>query len=318
MCRSSTAATKAVGLRKSDSPFGIRGREMKRLTQKIVRRQHWLRHRPLAPHRRAAVAAAHHDPTTSLTSTISTARKQELLDGAARRKTQEEEMLKLQQWAEAKQPELLVFLKRMCPQHQWSWADLTAIPDARGHALALTPCTSELVTKALAWASHNRTTNLPASLERQWASIHSVVMDSHAPALQPESKERGDACRKAGVCLCCIEGRQLKQLSLHLLSLMKTAFHTRQQKARLSSGEVVAQAVRRGDCTHTESPEPAVMEVWLHIAHMSFSPYQPSYQCLEKVNDTTCLQPAMQGRLVMKALTLEYHTPGIKLRTKGT
>ena len=181
-----------------------------------------------------------------------------------------------------------------------------SIPDASGHTVSLPAMSEPNVTSALAWASQNRSTNLALTLEKAWEDSHKVILEDQCPTVPVQAGEQTTPCRRAGTCLCSESGKQLKRMANRLLALMKEQFPNRHKKALLTEGKVVVHIGNAGACDQHEGVAPPATDLWLHVGHMSWSPYQPTFTVLQRLADTAPLQVGFQNRLVLKVCLLSF------------
>ena len=92
-------------------------------------------------------------------------------------------------------------------------------------------------------------------------------------------------CYFAGVCLCSVEGKQLKRMANKFLSYVKKVCPPGSQKrVELRDGHFVVRLIGRPtsyeDCIVAD-----IVDEWCHIGFMSLSPFRPTFMGVRPVAD---------------------------------
>lgn len=114
-------------------------------------------------------------------------------------------------------------------------------------------------------------------------------------------------CLKAGRCVCCKDGLELRRLRNSLLRAMKRVFLAKTQQQRdLVDGFIVAHL--RGKVAGNSAVEQVELDssfkdVYLHVGMMYLRPYRPTWMEVEPVAPPSDIDPAA-GELWVKAVAL--------------
>ena len=151
------------------------------------------------------------------------------------------------------------------------------------------------------WASAtSRTCNLKAALQHGWRRRHQTI--TAIDTAEKETKPAPKPCLQYGVCLCSEEGRQVWNLRIRFLRLLKLCVHSKEPEHRsmLQGGHLVVRLLKASLAKETSSWEAYAAswveessreaaewaegpEVWLHIALHYFKPYRPAFQLVHRL-----------------------------------
>eukprot|EP00971_Amphidinium_carterae_P352910 6492770-Amphidinium_carterae.1 len=101
--------------------------------------------------------------------------------------------------------------------------------------------------RSAATLSGNKSTNIGPCLDRLWTEMHQTLAEEQVLAQNAGEAAEVDLhasmsttpCYSAGLCLCCSEGKKLKQLHNNFLKYLKETYATKEAKQLLSGGMVV-------------------------------------------------------------------------------
>ena len=301
---------------RSQSTYGLTTRGAARLAMKLKRQSLWRSTHTQAPQDRAATLVAAAGSQTSLQEAVSTCRKQQQLDGVRKRQAVQENLSVLHKYVAERGPRILATLNRLVPSVDWASLGASPLPSCSGLMVFLPPQYFGAATDGLAWASRSQRTNVGATLQREWEDGHVVIQDSVCRPIPPEQAPQGQRCMKAGTCLCSVEGLGLWRMRNCILLQFKQAFKSKADKSELMAGSVVIRFVRSKPCTTCGLTEVAG-DLWMHVSHMHFSPYQPSLQVLEVAEPPFALPGDMERTWLKACLCLTLPTPpsGLYLNT---
>eukprot|EP00971_Amphidinium_carterae_P199036 3949828-Amphidinium_carterae.1 len=128
--------------------------------------------------------------------------------------------------------------------------------------------------QACAWLCAHPQSNVGASLEKCWGSMHETVHEGPAmpePDTQQASSGHG-ACLQAGICLC---SGNLKRVRNRLLKLFKETLTLKHVKHLLAAGHIVMKISLASDITMEPSAS-ITRQYFYHVGLMSWSPYKPT------------------------------------------
>eukprot|EP00971_Amphidinium_carterae_P296702 5894053-Amphidinium_carterae.1 len=167
---------------------------------------------------------------------------------------------------------------------------LQVVPDPHLLVYDVTPVAEAKKGQLLcSYACANRC-NWGKALDSLWSNMHETIdapiddvhVDQRA-TLQPS------ACAAAGVCVCSntAGGPKLKAMHNHLLKIMKETFKTKERRQDLAEGFVCVRFMRTSMVGATSSSAGAdeAAEFLFHVGLMSWKPYKPCFQCLQRVQD---------------------------------
>eukprot|EP00971_Amphidinium_carterae_P143266 2838343-Amphidinium_carterae.1 len=262
------------------SNLGARGRDVQRQATKMKRKALWVATSTQAPVPRGEALANLTSTTQTLPEALSAARRLQMLDGAASRQARQADLEILRNYDTSVGAETLAFCKRALPHLPLeSWAP-RALPAADGPLLYLPGSSAAVATDALAWAHLAQSSNLPSALEKEWQSAHETI--PHETHCVQAVVRENNACRLAGVCLCSRLGKSLLALRNVVVKEMKTEFGSKLSRAPLASGDIVLRLCCQVSCSACIDGDERRDEVFLHVGHISFSPYKPVYHELKR------------------------------------
>ena len=287
-------AAVAAGARKS-SAFGLTQKERLRLARKQRREALWQRTHGMSEARRAAVLASENVLSLgTLSDLVSNARRQTQLDQQERRARLEDDLNILSQFESDAGLRAKDALLQDAPSLKPMLQSATPVPSPNGLCLCV-PCGPlPEATAGAAWADSKRNSNLGYCLEREWKEKHWTVLQEAAPKLSQDKLRKITKCQEAGMCLCSAGGKELAQLQVRLLKLLKQHFGPGRGREALQHGLVCVCA--RAEACPPRFPQP--VELWWHIGLMYLSPFRPTFLELEK-----CDAPAGEADMVVPGRT---------------
>eukprot|EP00971_Amphidinium_carterae_P205384 4076238-Amphidinium_carterae.2 len=138
-------------------------------------------------------------------------------------------------------------------------------------------------------ASTHPESGLSTYLDGYWGRLHATINEKDGDVVASHV-DNPTPCFLAGVCLCgnTLEGAILKNVRNRLLSSMKTQLRNKDRKDLLHQGLVVLKFVAKeesaaGNTIALKGSDGRTMELLLHIALMSFSPYVPAFHVVSPV-----------------------------------
>ena len=275
----------------SGSAFGMKSREVSRLSLKRAREAAFHRSRSVDHITRAKLVAK--DSLLQqghLENAISTARKMMRMDTQARHRAEQEQVDLLQRWVDVVGSEFMHGLASSVPG--MAVENAQPVPTPRGPAVEICATTSATATSAAAWASHSHETNLATWLEKDWLQRHLTIPESSCTPLTPAAPHvQKGRCQDAGYCLCSPHGRELHRMRNSFLRIMKDTYVSKHEKAKLGLGEVVIRCTRSNPLSpspssattlldHARASDQVCQEIWLHVCAMYWSPYKPIFSKL--------------------------------------
>eukprot|EP00971_Amphidinium_carterae_P336739 6473263-Amphidinium_carterae.1 len=131
---------------------------------------------------------------------IRAARTMMRLQGASKKREEESHWDNIRQHCSKQgQDEVQEVLKAL-PDLPCKPDQVFALPDNLGITIYMPPVASDEVTKAAAFASHSKVTNLSSKLEHEWLRLHEPL--DAGPEPQESMPKTKQACRDAGFCIC--------------------------------------------------------------------------------------------------------------------
>eukprot|EP00971_Amphidinium_carterae_P347057 6488871-Amphidinium_carterae.5 len=291
------AATLAARVKKRcKSSFGLTTEHCKRVKGKIARRSLWMYCKGKSKVKQASFLAASSSWHGALPDAVSAAKTVKHLDGVERKLKEAALVNTLKEFAQGSGLEPAKRLKEAIPSLPFEATDLIPVPCSSASAFYLPFKGSENATRAAGFAHQNRTSNLSGYLEAEWLAAHEPI------AGQSERWKSGKGlaskCCATGFCVCTGEGKKLWQLRGRILDNMKKQFRGRDKRSLLTSGRVVAFFNRVTACTcHAD----ASGEIFMHLGHMSLSPYRPTVQILQRVNNHPLACTVVENQVVLEA-----------------
>ena len=168
-------------------------------------------------------------------------------------------------------------LKQCLPT--WNLASFQAVPGPFDVCCKLLPeAGMEVPLKVAAWSFSQRRSNLGICLNRYWQEQHEVVMQGKCDQLPPQPPTSKVGCREVGMCICSVEGKQLKHFRDRVDQRTKALMKDHLFYKKVLEGDVVLGLAADG---HT---------IWMHIALLYLSPWEATYHIL-----VLALQPATLG-----------------------
>eukprot|EP00971_Amphidinium_carterae_P351153 6491941-Amphidinium_carterae.2 len=163
--------------------------------------------------------------------------------------------------------------------------ELEHIPHEHWQELRVKPST--LLDKAVqgcSWMSANKQTNMGPCLDKIWQQLHQTVEAEVEHTLVDDEDEAQEVfhdgqCMRFGRCICNSSGLKLKQCKDRLLKILKGFCQTSEDKKLMGKGCTVI-CVTLGfesSCSGSSAPE----NFW-HVGHMSWSPFRPTFQVMQR------------------------------------
>eukprot|EP00971_Amphidinium_carterae_P202492 4017824-Amphidinium_carterae.3 len=251
---------------------------------------------------RAAILAQSVVQPADLEEALATATQHKFFDGAHDRAVKQEQISKLAAFDKNHSLDVLNMLQSTFPAYPWDSKKLVLLPGS-GPTVLLPALPSVDATQALAWATSSRASNLATSLEAQWVSGHQLLQQTDCKSCNtvPVPKQ---PCRQAHTCICDQAGKLLLKFKNKVIAAMKAHFKTKEDRSLLTKGEVVLCLQRLEPCQHDEVGEQPNV-VWLHISHMSLSPFSPVFSTLKRLDDAEHWWGASPKRMVLQMLLPE-------------
>ena len=235
--------------------------------------------------RAMALAAYSKAAHLSVSETLTLARQSKLQETKKRNLEQAHLTDKLVEYKRSFGEDLVATIKNVMP-------DLRGGPmeaDASNHSVVrLLPPSASDISESVGWASeHSHFSRLATRLETHWGMLHQTIMNDgcqpcHKPADRPAKRHVW------GRCLCTEEGKTIERKMKTILAYMKVICPVHSdERSDLSSGMLVVRL--KG---HFKSYEEIVsgsaeneVDLWYHIGHMSFNPYDPMFLQVNPVAD---------------------------------
>lgn len=279
--RAATLAGKAFTPKAGQSSFGPTQRDSKRLRRAALCRNLGQRTRVSGDIEQSALALgdALSHMGVGISTSLSVART--TLRDLAKREREEAAKVKqvLDRYAKEGGATAIANLAHTLPSlsEGFVWSP---VPHPSGPCFEVLPCDGKAVSQAVSWAYESKESNASKYLKTFWAQSHQgLVEDGRQPATDDTHKQ--SECYKAGVCVCCSAGRELKKLRGSFMSVLKKACpHGSPERKALVEGDIVVQISAKPSGDHTDayidkdSPE---REVFLHVGLMYLSPFRPTF-----------------------------------------
>eukprot|EP00971_Amphidinium_carterae_P351421 6492107-Amphidinium_carterae.3 len=170
-------------------------------------------------------------------------------------------------------------LKQALPKLPVDWALIEALPQTFGKSFVVEPMGCEAVSKACGFAHKSLKTNLLASLDKEWDEFHRTVLASSGKDSGEDTSGKRKPCKDAGMCICKGgDGYETFRLRNQVLKHFKAVFKGKEGRNMLVSGKVVVHCFRTDACASCLTD--GTLSIWLHVGHMSLSPYRPTFMLL--------------------------------------
>ena len=140
------------------------------------------------------------------------------------------------EYTQGRGQEIVSEVKNLLPGVPWEEWHMQPIPCGHGPLIHLPGKAWDAATKAAAWASMSRKTNLLQSLEADWEQSHLPITQEESPPITETSTDEHRNCREAGFCLCTGAGARIFQLRNVMLRLLKEQFKFKERKGKLLRG----------------------------------------------------------------------------------
>ena len=241
------------------------------------------------------VAAGH-----TVADTLSMAKMGQREAAAAAARAREDRLATLRSFVETATPGAVHAIDRVLPGV--AALPVAAEPTSFGKHLSVQVASREQVHQALSWAHHHsQTSGLAKRLEEQWSKLHHTVPDEPAKERTDKAAAK-NKCLSAGMCLCKKNGPLIERMAIRFLNYMKLLSRTRRTfKDDLKQGFLVVKILGAPKASDDPFAEQSVFqEQWVHIGHMSFSPYDPTFTIVRPVPDPGEVPPSTE-RMYFKA-----------------
>ena len=162
------------------------------------------------------------------------------------------------------------------------------------------------------WTWANKNLHASGLAVRGWRSSHLPIMDPGGGAGTPERPST--KCCNAGVSLCSEDGRALEARATRFLSYVKLMCRTRNGfRKDLGDGILVVRLIGMpGEFEDFLSEEGGIVDQWLHIRLMYWSPYEPTFICVEPTEGRLEVSPRRQARLLAEHPSLLQAVHGVR------
>eukprot|EP00971_Amphidinium_carterae_P071886 1421752-Amphidinium_carterae.6 len=277
------------------SVFGPTSRFLARKKVKMSRRSLWLRLQDKSGQQQAQHVNMAMSSSSELHEALSAARTIMRLEGAARKRDEDAQWRIIQNYSETVGNKQVEAIFAALPDIPFAMDSLFAVPSALGSTICIPCLAAEGVTKAAGFASHSRKSSLSSRLEYEWVQHHEPI-DAEKMACHAAGKTK-NPCREAGICVCSGDGPKLQQMAKKLVVVMKESFMSKLKKKMLTCGNIVACFERTGCCEMHSIDE---LLVWMHVGHLSLSPYRPTMHIMKRV-----LQPEVGRDIFPERVVLE-------------
>eukprot|EP00971_Amphidinium_carterae_P349125 6490859-Amphidinium_carterae.2 len=281
----------------SKSSFGLDSKREQRLSTKLKRRALWRRSLDKQPAERLDVIVAPFRHELALKEAMSTAKTLQYMDSVREKQTKETNLAILRNFMLNDGLRNAKMLKDAIPTLPFSVHCLVPIPTCKGIAFSLPPVASQVVASAVAFASHSHATNLGHALETEWLQQHEPIAAENCPALAVKGTQVSK-CRQSGMCVCRGAGKQHFNMRNRLLKALKIVSHGKEQRQQLAQGFLVVRVIRADPCVEHAAAD---TDYWMHLGHMSFSPYRPTIHWLLLAEDTSIFVQHHDDRVVLEA-----------------
>ncbi len=189
---------------------------------------------------------------------------------------------------------------------------VSRVPSEGAPLFAVNSNAAEAARDICAWAEATQGLNVTETLESQWAARHTTIMHDESIAEKfSDCSPNVNECWKLGWCRCNPDGLTRWRIRNALLQEMKKVFAPAPKGHRklLASKSVVVKITQASTTAEAapasddpwdalaayQIPTTTTSELWLHIGHISFSPYRPTYQIMYKVD---CPHPSLEADTV--------------------
>jgi hypothetical protein len=187
-------------------------------------------------------------------------------------------------------------------QHPFQRDDLSCAPTSLDHfeCVHVFPDVQAMATKLLSYAmgSHHKFRFFLDYLEMDWSRKHQTIMhDQSPPITQPT--DTGSLCSKARYCICSERGKLVKQLVARWSLAFKGSIVKFSGKPLVDGAHLVCRFTFSVPPTSVDDGVPSDqidasdVVVWMHIAHVSWSPYMVVFHTLRFLRsdgDSTTLE----------------------------
>ena len=228
----------------------------------------------------------------------------------AKRQRQRQDVL--DSWVQQLQGPALGHLQIALPELDAHLADLHMRPSSGFLSFDVAPNNLDPARKVAAWAFQNsRKSNISSVLQQQWGTLNTPVEPAQLkPGGARESALpplRGKCCDD-GMCTCSPAGRKISNFRDRLLALLKRHLprsndeikalmmqghfcillqsDANVQKPALDLQEMFADMEVSSDSEDHATSEAMTGELWLHLGLMCLKPYRPTWQRLQKKDET--------------------------------
>ena len=226
----------------------------------------------------------------SVQETLAIARHAKRLEGQAAAAEEQKQAEALARFRSSEGESAIRAVKQSLPELQPF--PMVANPSPQGLCLEVEGPSEGEVCRAVSWATELARTNEMASrLQGQWELLHRTLMSAHCPDVPSHPAET--ACFRAGVCLCSVAGKAFKRRVDKFIRQVKTVCPMGSaSRTNLAEGRLVVRLLGRPrDFEAVVGQEGAIVDRWLHIGLMYFSPYEPTLWQVEPVDDQKEMAP---------------------------
>eukprot|EP00971_Amphidinium_carterae_P343627 6483489-Amphidinium_carterae.2 len=281
--------------RKSSSAFGLRGKDAKLARLRAAQKSLWQRCRGKSKQAKSQLLAATSSWDKALPDPVSAAKAVRYMDGLCKRKESENVLRELRRYAQDSGATAARALKSGLPSLPFSADNIIPVPGPIGNTFHWTCSPLRGPTEAAGFASRSGATNLSTQLGSEWLCDHEPIMPAQCEV--PTYAPPPTLCCASGICVHAGKGKRAWSLGRALIAQMRTMFASGENRAKLSSGMIIADFRRSSCCLHHSETQ---LDLFMHLGHMSFSPYRPTCHIMNKLNHHPFSAEYLPGIIVLQ------------------